>query len=71
MLRKIASFVGYAKAPGATFMVKHPVKGTKALVASKGLKGLVTTRAGATLGALVAVPVGYLAFKGLARGRER
>lgn len=71
MLRKIASFMGYAKAPKATFMVKHPVKGTRALVASKGLKGLVTTRAGATLGALVAVPVGYLAFKGLARVRER
>lgn len=54
---KIAKLVGYAKAPRAMYMARHPVKGTKALVAAKGAKGLVTTRAGAVLGGLVALPL--------------
>lgn len=65
MLKKIATALGYAKAPKATYVMKHPVKGTKALLLAKGAKGLVTTRAGAVLGAAVAVPLGYLAARGL------
>lgn len=68
MLKKIATLVGYAKAPKTTFVMKHPIRGTKALVAAKGIKGLVTTRAGAALGAMVLVPVGLVAFR--ARGRN-
>lgn len=70
MLKKIATMIGYAKAPKATFVVKHPVKGTKALLAAKGAKGLLTTRAGATLGALVALPLTLLAVKGMRGGEE-
>jgi hypothetical protein len=62
MIAKIAKFVGYRKAPKATFMALHPVKGTTALVAAKGMKGLVTTRSGAVLGAMVAAPVGVWAL---------
>jgi len=62
MFARIAAFFGYVKAPKATFMLRHPVKGTKALIASKGVKGLATTRAGATLAGLVAIPVGVLAY---------
>lgn len=67
MVRKIATALGYAKAPSATFVLKHPMKGTKALLAAKGAKGLVTTRAGAALGALVGVPLGFLALRGVRR----
>ena len=64
MLKKISTAVGYTKAPRTTFLLKHPFKGTKALLAAKGLKGLVTTRSGAALTAAVALPLGVLAAKG-------
>jgi hypothetical protein len=63
MLSRIATLVGYAKAPKATFIIRHPIKGTKALLAAKGAKGLFTTRAGATLAGMVAIPVGVMAFR--------
>lgn len=66
MVKKLITAVGYAKAPKATFMLKHPVAGTKALVAAKGAKALFNTRAGVTLGAMVAVPV-VLATLGVRR----
>ena len=69
MIKKIATMVGYAKVPRATFVMKHPVKGTKALLAAKGLKGLVTTRAGAVLGAAVALPV-VLALASRGNGKQ-
>ena len=62
MVRTVAKLVGYTKAPKASFMLKHPVKGTKALVAKKGMKGLVTSRAGATLAGMVLVPIGLAAL---------
>ncbi|MBW3536003.1 MAG: hypothetical protein KY453_12455 [Gemmatimonadetes bacterium] len=65
MFKKIATAVGYTKAPKATFVMKHPVKGTKALLLAKGAKGLVTTRAGAVLSAAVALPLGFFAGRGL------
>lgn len=58
MPSKIASLVGYTRVPAAKYMIRHPVKGTKALMAAKGAKGLVTTRAGAVLSGLLAVPLG-------------
>jgi hypothetical protein len=67
MLGRIATLVGYSKAPRATFVMRHPVKGTRALVAAKGIKGLVTTRAGAALSAMALLPVGIWAARGLAR----
>lgn len=64
MITKLARLVGYTKAPKAMYMARHPVRGAKLLVASKGLKGLVTTRPGAMLGAMVAAPVGgWLALR--------
>lgn len=71
MFKRIATMVGYAKAPKATFVAKHPVKGTKALLAAKGVKGLFTTRAGALLGAAVAVPFGFLAARKIAKNGDR
>lgn len=63
MIGRIANLVAYRKAPKATFVLKHPVKGTKALLAAKGAKGLVTGRTGMALGALVAFPVGIWAIQ--------
>lgn len=62
MLAKLAKLVGLVKAPKATVMLLHPIKGTKALVAAKGAKGLVTTWPGAVLGAMLAVPLGIWAL---------
>lgn len=65
----IASLVGYAKAPKATYMARHPVKGAKALVAAKGIRGLVTTRAGAVLSGMVALPLGLVALRRRGNGK--
>jgi hypothetical protein len=62
MIGKLATIVGYKKAPKATFVLRHPVKGTKAYLAARGLKGLVTGRSGMVLGAVAAVPVGLWAY---------
>jgi hypothetical protein len=61
MIGRIATWVGYSKAPKATYVLKHPVKGTKMFLAAKGAKGLVTGRTGLVLGAIAAVPVGIWA----------
>jgi hypothetical protein len=67
MLKSVAKLVGYSKAPKASFMLMHPVRGTKALVAAKGVKGLVTSRAGAALAGMVIVPIGLAALGARAR----
>jgi hypothetical protein len=50
------------KALKASFMLMHPVKGTKTLIAKRGIKGLVTSRAGAALAGMVLVPIGLAAL---------
>lgn len=61
MIGKIMNLMAYKKAPKATYVLKHPVKGSKAFFAAKGAKGLVTGRTGAVLGALAAIPLGIWA----------
>jgi hypothetical protein len=61
MIGRIATLIGYSKAPKATYVMKHPVKGTKAFLAARGAKGLVTGRTGMVLGAVAAIPVGLWA----------
>lgn len=68
MLGKLANVIAYKKAPKTTYVLKHPVKGTKALLAAKGAKSLVTGRTGLVLGALAAVPVGIWAATQLGSG---
>jgi hypothetical protein len=68
MIGKIANLIAYKKAPKATYVLKHPVKGTKALLAAKGAKALVTGRTGLALGALAAVPVGLWAVSQMSSG---
>lgn len=68
MLGKLANVIAYKKAPKATYVLKHPVKGTKALLAAKGAKSLVTGRTGLVLGAVAAVPVGIWAATQLGSG---
>lgn len=68
MFGKIANVLAYKKAPKATYIMKHPVKGTKALIAAKGAKSLVTGRTGLVLGTLAAIPVGVWAASQLGSG---
>ena len=68
MIGKLTNLIAYKKAPKATFVAKHPVKGTKALLAAKGAKGLFTGRTGLVLGTLAAIPVGIWAATQLSSG---
>ena len=65
MIGKITNLIAYKKAPKATYMLKHPVKGTKAMLAARGAKWTLTGRTGAVLGTLAALPVGYWAAQRL------
>ena len=67
MMRKIASALGYAKAPKAGYVLRHPVKGTKALMACHARRSLLKGKTGVALGAAVALPLAYLAV----RSRQR
>ncbi|HEV8242205.1 MAG TPA: hypothetical protein VGS57_22755 [Thermoanaerobaculia bacterium] len=44
MLKKIALAVGYAKAPKATFVMRHPKAGVAALAVAQGLRESPTAR---------------------------
>ena len=61
MIGKIANLWAYKKAPKATYILKHPVKGTKLWLAAKGGKSLLTGKTGLVLGALAAIPLGFWA----------
>lgn len=69
MFRKIATLIGYAKAPKKTFFMKHPKKGVKALLtwkgAKKGAKTAVKSPVATAVGAALAVPLTVLAVKKL------
>lgn len=62
MLRKLAMMTGYAKAPKATYVLRHPKKGLAAMAAAKGLKSRTGRRVASGVvgaGALaLAVPLG-------------
>jgi len=61
MLGRIAKIVGYTKAPKATYMLRHPVKGALALRASRqGVNRAALTGAGA---AVLALPLGWWLMK--------
>jgi hypothetical protein len=70
MIGRIATLIGYSKAPKATYVLKHPVKGTKLFLAARGAKGLVTGRTGMVLGAMAAVPVGLWAASRMRAGNQ-
>ena len=44
MLKKLALAVGYAKAPKATFVMRHPKAGMAALAVAQGLRESPTVR---------------------------
>jgi hypothetical protein len=69
MINRIATLVGYWKAPKATFMLRHPVKGTKAYLTTRRLKGLWRGQRNLALAAAAAVPVGVWAVSRARNGR--
>ena len=68
MIGKLANLIAYKKAPKATYVLKHPVKGTKALLAAKGGKALLSGRTGLVLGTLAAIPAAIWAATRLGSG---
>lgn len=68
MFEKIATLVGYTKAPRTTFFLKHPRKAAKTLLTWKGAKSVARSPVAAALGAAVAVPLTVLAVRRLRQG---
>jgi hypothetical protein len=65
MIGALGRFVGYSKAPRATFVARHPVKGFKAWRSSRrGFRPLAVMGVGA---AILALPAGLWALR---RGRN-
>ena len=65
MMRKIASALGYAKAPKASYVARHPVKGAQALMACYASRSLLKGRSGFVMGTAVALPLAYMAMRRL------
>jgi hypothetical protein len=63
MIRKIAAALGCAKRPTAAYVMKHPVKGAKASMASYGGRSMTRGRAGLELGAAIGLPLAFLAVR--------
>lgn len=63
MFSKIVTAALYAKAPKTTFLLRHPVKGMKAIVFARGIKSLVPKGTAMALGAAAMVPVAAVAYK--------
>lgn len=61
MIGTIAKWLGYTKAPKATYVMRHPVKGAKMMAAARGGKWALKGRTGIALGALLAIPLGIWA----------
>ncbi|MSR35853.1 MAG: hypothetical protein EXR95_04290 [Gemmatimonadetes bacterium] len=66
-MKKIANALGYAKAPTASYLMKHPVDGAKALLACYTRRSLLKGRTGFVIGAAVALPIAYMAVRRTAR----
>ena len=47
MIAELTSLLGYAKAPKTTYLLKHPIKGPKNLLALRGARSLLRTRGAA------------------------
>ena len=62
MVKKLATLWSYTKAPRTTYLLRHPLKGPRNLLALRGAKSLLKTRAAAGVGmaaatAALAVPL--------------
>lgn len=66
-MRNVGKLAAYAKSPKNTYMLLHPIKGTKRAIFMRGLKSYATKANGARLGAVVAVPLAIAALRGLVR----
>ena len=57
-LKRVALAAAVVKAPRATYLMRHPLKGTRNLLMLRGARSLLGTRkAAVTAAAAVAVPV--------------
>ena len=63
MMRKIAAAFGHAKAPKASYVLRHPVRGTQAMIAHYSGRSSLRGRVGLALGTAVALPLAYWAVR--------
>lgn len=67
MFERVATVVGYAKAPRSTYLLRNPKKGLKGILtlkgAKKGAKEAVKSPLAAAFGAVVAVPLTVMAVR--------
>lgn len=54
---RMARFAGMLKAPKVTYLLRHPISGSKNLLALRGAKSLLKTRGAAMTAATVATAV--------------
>lgn len=71
MIKKLSGMLGYMKAPKTTYLVRHPVKGPKNLLALRGAKSLLKTKGAAIAAGVVAgaaaIPLVLMANRKLKR----
>lgn len=70
MVGKLTSLLGYAKAPKTTYLLKHPIKGPKNLLALRGARSLLQDK-GATIAAAAGLAVGAAAIPVAMRRRRK
>lgn len=68
MIGKLLTAVGYVKAPKATMLLRHPVRGASAFLAYKAAKKAAPGRARRAVGAAAALLAVPLAVKALGGG---
>lgn len=56
-MKILAATVAAVKAPKATYLLRHPLKGTRNLLMLRGARSILGTRKAAVTAAAVAVPV--------------
>lgn len=65
-LKRMAMFMAYVKAPKLTYLARHPLRGTRNLLAIRGAKSLLRSRGAVVSAAVattaVAVPLAVMAL---------
>lgn len=71
-LARMAKVVGFFKAPKITYLLRHPIKGSRNLLALRGAKSLLKTKGAAVTAAAVATTAvaAPLAAKALNKSSE-
>lgn len=64
---RVAAVLAYVKAPKLTYLIRHPLRGTRNLLALRGAKSLLTSRPAVTTAVAAGVVAAPLVAKALIR----